>query len=123
MAKYIFGLLIIGLAAFFFWPVGQDSGIYKSRQSLINRAIFIVKSRDECQEELEIKKGQLEAYEKGLEYCDAEFERMNAEIPVCPRTGQKSELRIIDDPRPDLRVKIQALEEEIKVLENKLSGT
>jgi chromosome segregation ATPase len=123
MKKYFFGLLLTGIAAFFFWPVGQDSGIYKYRQSVINRATLIGKSKDECKEELELKKEQVAAYEKAIAEFDADFERMNAEIPVCPRTGQKSTLRITHDPRPELRAKIETLQEEIKVLESKVSGS
>ena len=120
--KYIFLLLLIGVAAFFFWPVGKDSEICKSRRSLINRVILVGKSSDKCREELELKKAQVEAYEKAIAQVDADFERMNAEIPVCPITGKKSELNITEDPRPELRAKIQVLQEEIKVLESKVGS-
>jgi hypothetical protein len=122
MKKYIFWLFVIGMATFFFWPVGSDSGIYRYRHSLINRATLIGKSTDECKQELELKKEQVEAYEKAIALVDADFERMDAEIPVCPRTGQKSSLRITRDPRPELRAKINTLQEEIKVLESKVSS-
>jgi hypothetical protein len=123
MTKYIFWLVLISLGAFFFWPVGQDSGVYKSRRSVIDRATFSVKSNEECKQELELKRAQVEAYEGAIVKADEAFERMAAEIPVCPRTGQRSPLIIKDDPRPELRGKIEVLKEEIKVLESKVSGS
>ena len=123
MTKYIFWMFMIGLAAFFFWPVGQESAVYKYRHSAIDRAIFAVKSNEECKQELELKRAQVVAYEEAIVKADEAFERMAAEIPVCPRTGQRSPLTIKDDPRPELRTKVETLKEEIKVLEGKVSGS
>jgi len=123
MTKYIFWLIMIGLAAFFFWPVGQESAVYKYRHSAIDHATFSFKSNDECKQELELKKEQMAAYEDAIVKADEAFEKMAAEIPVCPQTGQRSPLRIKDDPRPELRAKVETLKEEIKVLESKVSGS
>jgi len=122
MTKYIFWMFMIGLAAFLFWQVGQESAVYKYRHSAIDRAIFAVKSNEECKQELEMKKEEMAAYEEAIVKVDEDIARMAAEIPVCPRTGQKSSLRITNDPRPELRAKIETLKVEIKVLENKTSG-
>ncbi len=123
MAKYFFGALLIGLSVFFFWPVDQESAIYRYRHSITDSATNIGKSNDELKEELELKKAQLEAYEKGLEQAETNIQRMHDDAPVCPRTGQKAIVTITQDPRPDLRAKIDELKEEIRVLESKVSGT
>ncbi len=123
MAKYFFGVLLIGMAAFFFWPVDKDSAIYKYRHSITDSAPGIGKSNDELKEELELKKAQLEAYEKGLEQADANIQHIYDDAPVCPRTGQKAIVTITQDPRPELRAKIDGLKEEIRALESKISGS
>jgi chaperonin cofactor prefoldin len=123
MTKYFFWVSLIGLVAFFFWPVGPESGIYKYRKAVINSATSTGKSSEECKQELELKRAQVVAYEEAIVKADEAFERMAAEIPVCPRTGQRSPLTIKDDPRPELRTKVETLKEEIKVLEGKVSGS
>ena len=127
MAKYIMGILLISLAAFFFWPVNKDSKIIEYRHSITskvtNSVTDIGKSNDELKEELELKKAQLEAWEKGLEQTEANIQRMYDEAPVCPRTGQKAIITLTQDPRPEIRAKIEGLREEIRVLESKVSGS
>ncbi len=123
MAKYFFGALLIGLAVFFFWPVDKDSAIYGYRHSITDSATNIGKSNDELKEELELKKAQLEAYEKGLEQAETNIQHIYDDAPVCPRTGQKAIVTITHDPRPEVRAKIDQLKEEIRALESKIAGS
>jgi len=65
------------------------------------------------------KKAELKAYEEGLQRVDEEIERNRKNVGICPITGQPNQFVLENDPRPELRKKIEVLNQEIQQLESK----
>ncbi|WP_321530251.1 hypothetical protein [uncultured Desulfuromonas sp.] len=67
---------------------------------------------------LAIKRANLHAYEDVLEKIDAELAYAEEHVGICPITGQPNTFTVTQDPRPELRDKIDMLREEIRLLED-----
>lgn len=115
--KKLFALLLIVVAAvLYFYPFEPDSSLY----SLQSRIKSIGNSEDDYRQALVQKQNELERYEEMIERITADFERRAANTPICPKTGEKIEIKMTNDPRPGLREKCDTLLAEIEEIEEKL---
>lgn len=86
-------------------------------KSIKDSAGSSTKSEQEKQEFLAAKREELKAYEDALEKVEADIARMS-QVGNCPITGRPNEFRLDNDPRPELRAKIEKVKEEIRELES-----
>ncbi len=116
MKKLIAILVIVSVAVLYWYPFEADSTLYSIQSSFKS----IGKSEDDYRKELEQKLDELDRYEDMIERITVEFERTAANTPICPKTGQRIEIEMTNDPRPGLQEKCDVLLAEIEVLEAKL---
>jgi polyhydroxyalkanoate synthesis regulator phasin len=66
---------------------------------------------------------ELQAHEELLKKADAGIEQMKKETEsqICPETGRPGIFILNDDPRPNVREKIDRLRQEIAELEHKVN--
>jgi parvulin-like peptidyl-prolyl isomerase len=124
--KWLFIALIAALAAFFLWPAQPGSQFHAVRVRISDQSGSIqksaglsAKSEEDKNELLTCKKAELKAYEDAIQQVDADIARMQSEVGTCPITGQPNQFILNQDPRPELRTKIDKIKEEIRQLENK----
>jgi chromosome segregation ATPase len=113
--KKLLLFVFIGMSAAYFYPAKPSSNLYKMQ----TRIKSVGKSEADYREELSYKRAELAAYEKAITDISANIERVIANGPVCPITGEKATTTVTDDPRDDLRAKCESLREEIRELEDK----
>ena len=109
--------LIVAAALLYFYPFSTDSSLYRIQSSLKS----IGKSEADYREELLSKQEELAAYEKMIEDIAIDFENAAANAPVCSKTGRQIEIKMTQDPRPELRRKCEGLRLEIQRIEEELS--
>lgn len=122
MKKLFFlAVLFIGATgALYYLPIKQDSALYGLKSFVVEKGASVKMSSADPQGEIRNKEEELRAYENAIAQIDAEDERIRADGPVCPTTGEKAISTITSDPRPELREKIQRLRSEIADLESKI---
>lgn len=122
MKKIIF-LIIIIIAGYYFFTSSPDSraGAFKNHAlEKLDSLASIGKSKADYEEELRAKTAELEAYEAGRQKMEEDFVKMEANLPTCPKTGQKAVF--IEKPKVPQEVidKIDKLKAEIAVLKTKV---
>jgi hypothetical protein len=123
--KWIIIALIAAMALFILWP-GEPgpkfqtvrAKVVEQGKSIAKSVVTPAKSGEENNELLASKKAELKAFEDALEKVDADIARMQSEVGTCPITGEPNQFILKEDPRPDLRTRIDKLKEEIAQLEN-----
>lgn len=110
--KLLVVLLLCALSALYFWPVQPDSGVATFRSRIF--CMFEPNSKV-----LASKKAELVAYEEALQKLDEGVAKMQSEAGICPITGQPNKVTITEDPRPEIRARIDKLQAEIKSLKNR----
>lgn len=121
MGKVIL-VLLVAIAGFYFFPASPDSRLSHIKSNVFGSLESIGKSKADFQEELRNKTVELEAYEQALVKVEDDIRRMEANIPTCPRTGQKGTLTITQDPRPELNERISKVKGEIAFIKNKIGN-
>ncbi|MFA5074228.1 MAG: hypothetical protein WC539_10085 [Nitrospirota bacterium] len=119
MKKAILALFFI-IVIFYFLPASPDSRLSQIKSSVFGSFQSIGKSKADFREELKNKTAELEAYENALVKVEEDIRRMEANIPTCPRTGQKGTLTITQDPRPELHERINKAKEEVASLKKRI---
>ena len=115
--KILFAALVVCGLYFGYSFFNGNSGAGSA--SIFNSVGASLRSEKDNQELITSKKAELRAYEDTLQQIDADIEKMKSEVGTCPITGQPNQISLKDDPRPELRTKIEKLKAEIRQLENK----
>ncbi|OHB32497.1 MAG: hypothetical protein A2X84_04340 [Desulfuromonadaceae bacterium GWC2_58_13] len=112
-------LIVLGivLGALIYGNPEQSSRVFKIFK---DKSLPVLKANAEYREELEYKMAELAAYQKAIDDITADMERIEENAPICPMTGNKAITIITKDGRDELRAKSEVLEEEIRLLEDKL---
>ena len=111
----VLGLVVV-VGGIYFYPFAPGTGLYKIQSGLKT----IGKSEAGYRRELAQKQEALKGYEDMIEQITTGFENAAANAPFCPQTGQQIEIKMDNDPRPELREKCAVLRLEIQNIEKKL---
>lgn len=122
--KWIIIALIAASAVYFLLPGEPGPKFQAVRAKVVEQGKSIAKSVGspakssvENNELLANKRAELKAFEDALEKVDADIARMQSEVGICPITGQPNQFILKEDPRPEIRARIDKLKEEISQLE------
>lgn len=119
MKKIFFLFLVIVVAALYFWPAKPDSGIQRVKTRIADMFSSVSSPGKDYNQELAAKQVELQSYEEVLKQTEAQIEqwKTEAESRICPTTGRPGIFELKEDPRPNLREKIDRLRQEIAELE------
>jgi hypothetical protein len=118
--KILFLFLLIAALAFFFVPLSPDSRLSQIKESVIGPIGSIGKSKMDYEKELQAKASELASYEEAKVKIEEDIARMEANLPTCPITGQKSTFTTRPQVPQDVLDKIDKLKAEIAVLKTKV---
>ena len=117
--KTLFCLLLISISGYYFFSAAPDSRLGQIKVSVLDSIGSIGKSKVDYEEEVRNKTAELEAYEKGRSQMEADFVKMEADLPTCPITGQKSVFTTKPQVPAEVIERIDKLKAEIAVLKTK----